>query len=99
MRRILLAGALMVSGCSTTAIAGADAVRITSAQSAAASCKALGQASVTTHSMPVNITRENAVTAMRNKAVEMGGNLVISPGPAISMPGPVAHMNGDVYAC
>lgn len=100
MRTLTIAAlCVAVSGCATAATPGAQAVKVTSAQSAAAGCKELGQASVSAHSMPVNITRENAIRQMRNKAVELGGNLVVSSGPQVSMPGPVATMNGDIYAC
>lgn len=100
MKYLLITGlSVALAGCATTAAPGATAVTVTSSQSAAQGCKALGQASVTAHSMPVNITRENAITQMRNKVVEMGGNLVVSSGPQVAMPGPVATMNGDVYAC
>lgn len=91
--------AIVVAGCATTASPGSDAVQITSSQDAASGCRALGQVSVTAHSMPVNMTRENAVSKARNRVVELGGNLLVSSGPQVTMPGPVATVNGDAYAC
>lgn len=88
-----------VAGCATAPVGGADSVIITSSQDAAKGCKLLGQASVGASSMPIDITRRNAITKMRNKAIEMGGALVVSAGPQITMPGPAAVMNGDVYRC
>jgi hypothetical protein len=100
MKRILVGLAVWaVAGCATTPVGGADSVTITSSQDAARGCRLLGQASVGASSMPIDITRQNAITKMRNRAVEMGGQLVISTGPQITMPGPAAVMNGDVYAC
>lgn len=99
MRRIAILIALLLSGCAASAQRGAGDVVISSSQDAVRGCKFLGQATVGASSMPIDITRENAITNMRNRAIEMGGTNVVSAGPQITMPGPAATMNGDVYRC
>ena len=96
---VLIASSSMLVACATDPTAGAESVRVTSSQDAASGCRALGQVSVTAHSMPVNITRENAIARARNQVVALGGNLLVSSGPQVTMPGPVATVNGDAYAC
>ncbi len=99
MLKWMVAVAFALGGCATTADVGAERVRITSSQEAAEGCRFLGQETALAHSMPINVTTQNVITTMKNRAVARGGDLVVSAGPQVTMPGPAATMTGDVYAC
>jgi uncharacterized Zn-binding protein involved in type VI secretion len=49
--------------------------------------------------MPLDITRQNVITQIRNGALELGGTHVLTQGPQVVMPGPAATMTGDIYRC
>jgi hypothetical protein len=102
MLKIVLAAlaAATLGGCASAPRVGAENIVVSSSQDAARGCHLLGQTTVGGNfSESIYTIRESAVTNIRNRAVEMGGNLVVSAGPQVSMPGPIATMNGDVYRC
>jgi len=98
MRLLLVSLAAALAGCQTyypTAQAHRE-VTIISERQVAGACLYLGQETVRAKGLRVG---DSAIAAMKNRAAQRRGNLVVSDGPKFIMPGPTATMTGAVYSC
>lgn len=102
MKKRMLIGfliAIALSGCATKVDPGAETIRFVSNAELVRSCRFIQQSTFGAHSLPIDTTRENVMTQMRNAALAIGGTHVLTSGPQVTMPGPAATMTGDIYRC
>jgi hypothetical protein len=90
---LAIIAAALAAGCNTYNL---RPIAITADRGVAGACRFLGQETVAAHYFKVG---DSVVAAMKNRALALSGNLVISDGPKFSQPGPTATMTGDIYAC
>lgn len=92
--------AIFSSGCATTLSNKGSLVRVTSQAEEVKDCKYLGQ--VTSSSSwggfaATGLGFENAMNELKNKAAEMGGNVLLTQVISNTMGG--TRMIGDAYYC
>ena len=96
----LIFAAIFVSGCATTLSNRAALVRVTNQSDEVKNCKYLGQ--VTSSSgwggfAATGIGFESAMNELKNKAAEMGANVLLTQVISNTMGG--TNMIGDAYYC
>lgn len=102
MRKLLLlvAVAAVVSGCVTTTAAG-EKVLVTSNPDTVKGCRLLGQVKGSDHmwggSAGQGIAEENATAELRNRAAQMGANVVFLSRSSTGFSG--SSQLGEAYRC
>ncbi|MBS7702699.1 hypothetical protein [Chelatococcus asaccharovorans] len=97
---VVVAGALAfcVAGC-VSVKPGSERVRFLSNPELVKGCTFITQETLALGGLDAIKPLEEITIRMKNKAAELGGTDVLTPGPKLTTPGPMTTITGDIYRC
>ncbi|MBX3536430.1 MAG: hypothetical protein KF735_02230 [Chelatococcus sp.] len=98
MRWAVVFAPLALVGC-VSAKPGSESVRFLSNAELVRGCVFIAQETIALGGLDAMKPLEEITVRMKNKAFDLGGTDVLTPGPKITTPGPMTTITGDIYRC
>ncbi|CAH1661670.1 conserved hypothetical protein [Hyphomicrobiales bacterium] len=95
---VALVVGVAMAGC-VNAKPGSERIRFVSNPEIVKGCTFIAQETLALGGLDAIKPLEEITVRMKNKAADLGGTDVLTPGPKITTPGPMTTITGDIYRC